>query len=199
MKQKRSLIHRGSRKRVVIQKAPQQVREVAQFPITNEQLTNIQRTVVKPRDCVVNAMEIIGIADSRSADIMRIMVGDVGVQAEQIEDIFQFLFKRPFVFTYDSDINKLSNYVAENLKINHVIFLGVHYINGDKHVFLIGKDMNGGIIYIDPQNPLLCDLRYQECSLNVFSQVTGFNILEYDIISTIQVSEPGWTAMADDE
>jgi len=196
MKQ-RKLIYRGrTRKTGVKQRINGTSREVVQFPITDDQLQRIQRTVIKPRDCVINAMEIIGIVDGRSADIMRIMVGDTGIITSNIEGIFEFAFRRTFTFTPDNRIDLLGNYLDTSLMINHVVFLGVVYDDGNSHVFLIGKTMTNSLVYIDPQNPSLCNLRDPACFTSVFARVTSYSILQMETTSPLILLQET-TEMAD--
>jgi hypothetical protein len=172
--------------------------EVVQFPITNEQLLRIQRTVVRPRDCVINAMEIIGIIDGRSADIMRIMVGDLGIPTEKIENIFEFSFRRSFTFTPDNRMDLLDFFLTNSLMPNNIVFIGVEYISGEKHVFLIGKTETNALIYIDPQAPSsMCDLRETACFQTVFQNVINYYILQVNIASPLQVADR-WSTMVDE-
>ena len=65
--------------------------EVAQFVLTDDAVGKFRRWVKKPRDCVINAMELLGILDSQNADIARILMGDIGAQIKQIEGIFSIV------------------------------------------------------------------------------------------------------------
>jgi hypothetical protein len=136
--------------------------DVPQFKITDDAIKKFRRWVKKPRDCVINAMELLNILDDENADICRIMVGDTGLKVGQIEDIFSLLnpnFQwRFFRFT---KIETLSQFTVDELKPDHAIFCG--YIGQEGHVFLIAKTSDGKIVYIDPQVNEICPLEQSSC------------------------------------
>ena len=148
---------------------------VPQFLITDEHIRSFRRWVKKPRDCVINALEIIGIVDSAQADIMRIMVGDTGVLRNQIEEIFEYNFPEyTWRFRKYKDLESIAKFCVDTLETNHVVFCGysVHsskinehgfQYHEDRHVFLIGKSSDGRIVYIDPQINTMCDLTDPRC------------------------------------
>lgn len=43
---------------------------------------------------MLNALELIGILPSKEADLMRIVVGDVGINIDQIEHIFEYCWSK---------------------------------------------------------------------------------------------------------
>lgn len=137
---------------------------VPSFNTTGEILTKVRTNIAKPRDCVINALEAIGIVDNRVADFMRIMVGDTGLMTEQVEAIFDYEYKAfKFVF-YETSIEYLNYYVTNEMSNVSVIFCGIEYPTGEKHVFLIGKDADGKGRYIDAQS------QYNGCFLDVCYQ-----------------------------
>jgi hypothetical protein len=136
---------------------------VSQFYITDENLAKFGRWVKKPMDCVINALEIIGILEKNSADLMRIAVGDVGLQIFQIEEIFKYMYPNfSWQFYRYTNIQTLENFCIHELQPSRVIFCGYN-MKGFKHVFLIGKTNNNQILYIDPQVNGLCDLQQAGC------------------------------------
>lgn len=152
--------------------------EPVQFPITNEKLNNFTRMKQKPKDCVINAFQILGLLDARSADIMRIAVGEEGLVESQIEETFDFVLKSRFKFVEDSDKEKLGLYVGKFLQPDNVVFIGVKYTDETRHVFLIGKYRDGRAVYIDPESPNSgCILNKEECYKSVFENVTSYYIL----------------------
>ena len=141
--------------------------EIATFYITEENFKNVRRYVKKSRDCVVNVMEMLGIIDNTTADVLRIAVGDVGLQKNQIEDIFSYFFPqaRWRFFPY-KNIQTLEEYCQKMLPVSHVIFCGIKTTK-DAHVFLIGKRTDHEIVYIDPQMSVVCELKYSECATHI--------------------------------
>jgi hypothetical protein len=137
---------------------------IAQFRIFDEYLADFKRLVDKPMDCVINAMQLIGMFDFKTAELLRIKVGTVGFQKSEIEKIFTLYL--PHIFKFESyNYDKWANEIKENLKPSNVMFVG--YAG---HVFLIGKKVNGEIIMIDPQLPK----EHQVCNL---SDSTCFNFI----------------------
>lgn len=193
---RRKLTHRRSGKRLNLKQrttgalnvfAGAASNNVAFFPITDEDILTMQRFLPRPRDCVINAMELLKIIDSNSAAIMRILVGDLGVFIPQIEGIFTYTYRRPFNFETHpiSDFQVLIN-ITNDLSVSNVIFVGVTYPTGPGHVFLIGKNTSGQLIQIDPQNPTLCDLSSEFCSRSVFGNAVSFGVLKYGDYPTLQ-------------
>ncbi len=136
--------------------------DVAQFRITDDSISKFRRWIKKPRDCVINAMELLGILTDKNADIARIMVGDQGITIEQIEQIFSLIEpKFNWRFFRFTKLETLSHFTSQQLKPLHSIFCG--YLGQDGHVFLIAKTINEKIMYIDPQINELCDLDQSSC------------------------------------
>lgn len=126
--------------------------QIPTWDISSTNLYRIRTNVSKPRDCVINALETLGLIDNRTADFMRIMVGNIGLTGEQVEDILNYEYKgHNFVF-YETSIEYLSMFSANYLRPNSVMFCGIEYEDGGKHAFVIGKDINGLIRYIDAQS-----------------------------------------------
>ena len=125
--------------------------------MSDAQITSFRRWVKKPMDCVINALELIGALDGRNADLMRIASGDKGLQKDQIEHVFTYLFpSNKWDFFGYSDIKKLEHYTLNIMQPGHVIFCGYYGHNASVnaqigHVFLIGKDSSGIVKYMDPQ------------------------------------------------
>lgn len=134
---------------------------VSEFKISDENLMKFFKLVDKPNDCVINALQIIGILDRLNADLMRIAVGDIGLNDVQIRDIFRVVVpSKQWRFFRYTNVSDLAVFTSHFMKPGHVIFCGYEgpSIN---HVFLIGKTMSGNALYIDPQAKVVCDLDYQ--------------------------------------
>ena len=136
--------------------------EVAQFKLTDDSISKFRRWVKKPRDCVINAMELLGILDDQNADIARILIGDTGAQIKQIEDIFEVVEpKFKWNFYKFTNIQTLAQFTSSELKPQHTIFCG--YMGNEGHVFLIAKSIEGKVYYVDPQVDAICNLDTNEC------------------------------------
>ena len=136
---------------------------VAQFPITDNAVHNFRRWVKKPKDCVINAMELLQCLDSRTADICRIMVGDIGLQTAQIEQIFSLLHPSNYwKFVKFPDLRTLEYITQQELRPGKAMFCGYAGSN-TRHVFLIAKSLNGDIMYVDPHVNTLCALHDPRC------------------------------------
>lgn len=148
---------------------------VAQFRLTDDAISKFRRWIKKPRDCVINVMELLGIFNQQIANLCRIMVGDSGLTGNQIEDIFSLVelnFKwRFFRFT---KLETLAQFTNQELQQGHAIFCG--YMGQSEHVFLIAKKLNGEIMYVDPQTTQLCSLNTCEA---LFQKQKFYYILQY--------------------
>lgn len=156
--------------------------DISVFPITSDSLNKFRRWVKKPRDCVINALEVIGVLDQTNADLMRIAVGDMGLVPEQIAGIFEYMSELAgtrfsYRFFRYTDINTLSN-VCAHMPINSVIFCGYNK-NNFKHVFLIGKNSVNDLVYIDAQYGKLCSLKSDPHCFDIINNAQEYYILQY--------------------
>ena len=151
--------------------------EVAQFKITDDAITKFRRWIKKPRDCVINAMELLGILNQQNADIARILIGDIGAQIKQIEDIFEVVEpKFNWNFYKFTNIQRLAHFTSNELKPEHAIFCG--YMGNEGHVFLITKGIDNKVYYIDPQVDAICNLDTKEC-FNFIGEKNAYYILQF--------------------
>lgn len=153
--------------------------EVKEFPITDEAFTKFRRSRPKPNDCVINALELLGILDANSADISRIFVGDNVVSQDQIEKVFETVFKDKKWHYQNTDVKALEAYVRDSLKPGHVIFCGVErHQDAAGHAFLIGKKVDGNVVMIDPQaSDIFCDLSHEDCFTQMNINVSRYKIM----------------------
>jgi hypothetical protein len=132
---------------------------LSQFIITDENLLEFDRTFKSPMDCVINALQIMKVLDSLSANIMRISTAGVsGFTKEQIEIIFAYVYRKNYDFKSTANYDEWVNYINSYLNPGNMVFAGY-----SGHVFIIGRNSNGVIVYIDPQNGQLCNLSEPEC------------------------------------
>ena len=160
----------------------------AEFKMSDAQIHSFRRWVKKPMDCVINALELIGALDDRNADLMRIAAGDTGLQKDQIENIFSYLFpSNKWDFFGYSDIKKLEHFAMNIMQPGHVIFCGYYGHNASVnaqigHVFLIGKDHAGQIKYMDPQignGGTICNLVGNDTCYGYIKDKSQYFILQY--------------------
>ena len=132
---------------------------LSQFAITDANLAQFNRRFTSPMDCFINALQIMGVLDDRSANIMRIStIGRVGFTKEQIEMIFSFTYLTNFDFKSTLDYDEWARWIHTYLTPGNVVFAGY-----TGHVFLIGRRTDRTIIYIDPQVGQFCNLDTPEC------------------------------------
>ena len=150
---------------------------VAQFMLTDDAIRKFRRWVKKPRDCVINAMELLGILDQQNADIARILIGDTGAQIKQIEDIFTIVEPaHNWNFYKFSNVQTLAQFTTNELKPQNAIFCG--YTGNEGHVFLIAKGIDNKVYYIDPQVNAICNLDIAEC-FNFIDKKNAYFILQH--------------------
>ena len=122
---------------------------LTQFGINDVQIQSFRRNVLSPKDCVINALQLIGMLDIYTANLLRItLVGQFGIDQSQIEQIFILYYGYTFISC---------------LQVGHVAFAGYQDVNGAKHVFLIGRKTDGHVYYIDPQINQICNLSDPQC------------------------------------
>lgn len=149
------------------------------FKITNESITSFDRQFNTPMDCAINALQIMGILDSRSANIMRITIlgkENYGISQIQIELIFMYVIRHNFSFIPITTYEDWFRIIVNFLPPSNVVFAGVKEIDIDgnpiSHIFLIGRDTNGIIVYIDPMNSPPCNIMDAKCDKWIKSDST---------------------------
>jgi hypothetical protein len=156
----------------------------AEFEMTESFINSFQRKIPKPMDCVINALQLMGALSPRCAELMRIVAGDGGFQKKQIEDTFKFLFpSKQWEFQPFSNLNELAYFTKAQMTNGRVVFCGYVGYNptlnkSTGHVFLIGKNLQGTVLYLDPQIPTICDLDDAQCA-NYISGKNQYFILQY--------------------
>lgn len=171
---------------------------VSNFPITSDNIVSFKRIANGTyMDCVISALQIIGIFDYFTANIFRITkIGTMlGVDLHEIELIFTLRTNKKFSFLSTNDINEFIQNVNTHLQPGNVIFCGVEFITqaftpSQNHVFLIGKDLNGRIIKLDPQssNPF-CFLDTDENCMREFAHNTIRYYLLFNYTGNLTQSE----------
>lgn len=132
------------------------------FRITDDQINSFKAVVHSPMDCFINSLQLLGIINNVTADIMRISTaGKTGFTQEEIEKIFILLTGHNHDFKGTNSPDDFSIFIAKNLPAGNVVFAG--HEGQSKHVYLIGRTHDGIIKYIDPQIGQICDLSSEEC------------------------------------
>lgn len=189
------LRNRRMRRRPLRQSSPGgEVWRLSHFQMSDDNLVTMKRYLAKPRDCVINSMELMKIVDSRSSGIMRILAGDVGITLPQTLAILEFVYVRPF---------RHIHYKIENLHLmfdlinndnvfprSRAIFAALRYDDGDGHMITIGKSVKGELVYLDPQNPSMCDMNMFNCKLDIFRNVTDIYLIEYTEPHSLDATAP---------
>jgi hypothetical protein len=135
---------------------------LSQFKITDEQIMSFKRAVQSPMDCFINTLQILGVMNSMTANIMRISsAGKTGFTKEEIEKIFIFLSGHNHDFKSTASSQQFSEWIAKFLYPGYAVFAG--HEGGTNHVYLIGRKIDGTIVYIEPQLGIICDLSSLEC------------------------------------
>lgn len=167
---------------------------MAAFPMSDSQLDGFKRHVPHSSDCVINAMQLLGLIDERTGDLMRITAMPLrGFHQQQIEK----LMERTTGYKYD--FRSKSSYedffaAATQLEAGRAIFCGIKRSNGPSHVFIIGRGLNRTLYFIDPQIPIICDINDPSCSIHIRENVTEWFILfrSDQELSRVQLEQAGF-------
>ena len=143
---------------------------LAQFKMSEENISSFRRIFNSPMDCVITALQLFGILDVRSANLMRISsLGKSGFTKEQIELIFMYTIRKNFDFKFTTNFTEFADYIMSNLRIGYAVFAGY-----EGHVFIIAKQSDGRLLYMDPkQTPAIC-LFGAECQSSLSIHKTFF-------------------------
>jgi hypothetical protein len=144
---------------------------LTQIIMSDEQINNFQRDITSPMDCFINALQLFGVLDTRTANLMRISsLGKTGFQKEEIEMIFIYVTGKNFDFKATHDYSEFSSTIKQRLQPGHAVFAGY-----EGHVFIIARTQTGTILYIDPQVPIICNLA--ECEERFLTSRSTFYLL----------------------
>jgi hypothetical protein len=142
------------------------------YKIGDKNLKEFKSTIkaeLTPMDCFINALQLIGIFDIFTSNVLRIScTGKYGVTEEQIEMIFTLYHGYKFENTPYFEFMNIGNYdywhpiVGGSLQPGEVMLVGWKESTG-AHTFLVGKHLNGDVVYLDPQIPTNCSLKLQDC------------------------------------
>ncbi len=118
----------------------------------NITISTFKRKMARPDDCVINALELLGILNPITADMMRIVMQPGGVDTNNIQKLFTLIDAtniwrfQPYLLV-DTFIDRVNL-----LKAGEILFCGYdNSTTAQGHVFLIGRMENGELYLIDPQ------------------------------------------------
>lgn len=124
------------------------------FKIDDGHLTKFERHFSSEKDCAINALQLIDCIDAKVAALMRLLMGKVGLEQVQIEQVFTMMNNYKYVYKfkeYKCTCQEIKNVFDTHLARGYVMFMGVEYKNGFKHVTVVGRHLDGTLVMIDPQ------------------------------------------------
>jgi hypothetical protein len=168
----RKTVHRSDKTRKTVPKSDKVVDTplkdpfpvFSQFEMNDEFITNFSRYIESPKDCLISALQLLGVINSLTANIMRISstATQSGQTKEEIEKIFIVVKGNNFEFKKSNNYNEFIATIKSHLIRGHACFAG--YEGSTSHVFLIAKDLQENILYLEPQikqngnNGTICDI-----------------------------------------
>jgi len=88
---------------------------LALFDVPLSNLNKFRRYAPGDKDCVINALEILGILNPEAAGIARILVGDVGVGMARLAKVFSFVSTDETCYTFKAFPLEVPECLAEAL------------------------------------------------------------------------------------
>ena len=169
---------------------------VSQFLISDNSLAEFKKLVKSnPTDCVISALQIIGALDVFSSNVLRIFIkgqfltrkgrnqftyneGMRLITTEEIEKIFILRYGNNFKFKTVDNYENFIGIITTELLPGNVLFCGVMNDDYTRHVFLIGRKMDGKLVFIDPHENVnqYCEIEDPECS-KYFDKKLNYYIL----------------------
>jgi len=165
---------------------------ITNFRISDNDLLSFQR-LTSNVDCAASAMQIVGVIDKFTANIIRIMLNahqQLGLYANEIESIFSLRTNKKHVFKPTTSAQEFVDFINTHLLPGCVVFCGVTY-EVTSHVFLIGRDTSGTYIKIDPQKETrICNLKEEACIHSIFEGARSYFLLyNYENEFTVEEGE----------
>ena len=159
--------------------------KIQKFKMTNDSISTFHRITLSYSDCVPNALFLLGLISSVTAEIMRILVVKNGVDNEETEKIFSYLIGKPCLLLKIKN-TVLYQYSMTELNPNEAIYCVSNRPGDPRHAFLIAKTNDGILSVLDGQKEsgIMCEIKGEdsECWSSYKSDF-------YDIIHTYQSSD----------
>ena len=142
---------------------------VVQYPITDADLLGFKRIKNSPMDCAINALQIMRIITAQVGNLLRITsIGTKhGLTESEIAKIFILHKGHNYSFAKASTFEEFAKEINKTLEKGHVCFAGYTHPTGGGHVIVIGRQFDGKIVLIDPQQKLYCDLEKAACVAHI--------------------------------
>lgn len=155
--------------------------EISEFDITYEHILNFRKIVQEPRYYMINAMEYMNILSKKCADFMRFSVNKNGVSLSQFLEILKYIFPNYLWKNSPISFSNLQNFVTLIMKPNKIIFCNAE-INNQCHIFLLYKNIDNEVIYINPLQQILLNIKDPKFSSDI-NQLSSFHVLKVKSIS----------------
>lgn len=144
------------------------------FAINDNNLTRFERDFPSEQDCVVNALQLVDCIDRKVAAILRLLVGKVGLDQKQIEQIFEMMNNGDYEYMFQEyrfTCDEIKHVFDTYLKPGHVMLMGVEYAKtGFKHVTVVGRHLDNTLVLIDPQLQSTLKLELESLVINDFKR-----------------------------
>lgn len=178
-----------SKSKIVHSKLPE-CTIVSQFPITDTNILEFKRLIKSPMDCVINALQLFGLLDVVTANLLRIPaeLQKTGFSKEEIEMIFILFMGNNFSFKPTKNFQEFSTYIETYLHPGYAVFAGY-----TGHVFILARRLDGVIMLIDPQEPLYCNIN--ECQNRIIEDGSDYFLLfnSAEKLNKTQLQHVGFT------
>jgi len=136
-------------------------------PFTDKKLLRVKKSIRNKKDCVINAMEVLALLPEKEAELLRVMVDDVGMTKTQVFKTFMIIFPN-FNWKYKRYTTFASvKQILDDLPPGHAVFAAytpfIQNVKEPTHAFVLARDSKGVLGYIDPQVPAACNITKEEC------------------------------------
>lgn len=151
---------------------------VANFMITYDQLTKIKRYISNSRDCVLVALNAMGILTPKMHAIASIIVDDKYVNGDSIVNVIRYKFGGKWKFLKFDAKEDFIQKLKESLRPGCMAFAGFVWSNGVGHFCMIYRDLQTGeLFYMDPQVGIYASFNDPWVIKNVLDASKKMNIL----------------------
>lgn len=134
------------------------------FPFSQSTISNFRRRFATPMDCVITTLQMIGLINRFTAEIMRIScMGKTGINTETIMSVFIIAFKRNFNFIKLDSYEQFIRELTANLPCNNVAFCGYKNQDNTNHVFLMCREACGDLSLLDGTIATNCSVTNPSC------------------------------------
>ncbi len=162
------------------------------IPITNEGINGFYRTFQSNMDCFINAIQILGFIDVRTADLMRMTYNSIvsGFYPEQIDCIMMYLTNRNQELRRCVSIEHWWQHITgvpgvfPGLTPGHAYIAGYLNENAPGHIILVAKATN-------PVEGTECNPVYPVFIIDVLGENKRISIIDDSNFRTIMNPDPG--------